>query len=49
MNFKDIPAHENVKRQLRDMGLRNPIEFFNDEYMPSYYFDRLDYWEGEGQ
>ena len=41
--------YKEIERQLRDMGLRNPIEFFNDEYMPSYYFDRLDYWEGEGQ
>ena len=24
------------------MGIQNPIEFFNDEYMPSFYFDRLD-------
>lgn len=41
--------YKEIERQLREMGLRNPIEFFNDEYMPSYYFDRLDYWEGEGQ
>lgn len=30
-----------IKEQLREMGLTNPIEFFNDEYMPSFYFDRL--------
>ena len=29
------------------MGIANPIEYFNDEYMPSFYFDRLEYWERE--
>ena len=29
------------------MGLTNPIEYFNDEYMPSFYFNRLEYWEKE--
>jgi len=24
------------------MGIKNPIEYFNDEYMPSFYFDRLE-------
>lgn len=41
--------YKEIEEQLRKMGLCNPIEYFNDEYMPSYYFDRLDYWEGEGQ
>ena len=31
-----------IEEQLRKMGLANPIEFFNDEYMPSFYFDRLE-------
>lgn len=35
-----------IEQQLRAMGLANPIEFFNDEYMPSYYFDRLEEWKG---
>ena len=39
--------YKEIEEQLRQMGLCNPIEYFNDEYMPSYYFDRLDYWEGE--
>lgn len=39
--------YEEIERQLRGMGLVNPIEYFNDEYMPSYYFDRLEYWEKE--
>jgi len=39
--------YKEIEDQLRNMGLRNPIEYFNDEYMPSYYFDRLEYWEGE--
>lgn len=40
--------YKEIENQLRRMGIRNPIEYFNDEYMPSYYFDRLEYWEGEG-
>lgn len=36
-----------IKRQLREMGIPNPIEYFNDEYMPSYYQDRLEYWKRE--
>lgn len=32
--------YREIERQLQDMGIRN-IEFFNDEYMPSFYFDRL--------
>lgn len=39
--------YREIERQLRDMGIRNPVEYFNDEYMPSYYFDRLKCWEGE--
>lgn len=33
--------YREIKEQLRDMGISNPIEFFNDEYMPSFYFDRI--------
>lgn len=33
--------YREIERQLRDMEIKNPIEFFNDEYMPSFYFDRL--------
>lgn len=32
--------YREIEKQLYEMGIRN-IEFFNDEYMPSYYFDRL--------
>ncbi|MCI8530996.1 MAG: hypothetical protein HFI18_00445, partial [Lachnospiraceae bacterium] len=32
--------YREIEKQLQDMGIRN-IEFFNDEYMPSFYFDRL--------
>lgn len=32
--------YREIEQQLRDMGIEN-IEFFNDEYMPSFYFDRL--------
>lgn len=33
--------YREIEHQLREMGIGNPIEFFNDEYMPSFYFDRL--------
>lgn len=33
--------YREIVKQLRDMAIENPIEFFNDEYMPSFYFDRL--------
>ncbi len=32
--------YREIEQQLRDMGVGN-IEFFNDEYMPSFHFDRL--------
>lgn len=34
--------YEEIERQLRDMGLKNPIERFNDEFMPSFHFARLE-------
>ncbi len=34
--------YREIEQQLRDMGLRNPILCFNDEYLPSFHFDRLD-------
>ncbi len=34
--------YREIEKQLRDMGVGNRIEFFNDEYMPSFYFDRLE-------
>jgi hypothetical protein len=50
--LKDIPQgcaiyicniyYDEIKEQLLNMGINNPIEYFNDEYMPSFYFDRLD-------
>ena len=36
--ISSVTAHEIGN----NMGLQNPIEFFNDEYMPSFYFDRLE-------
>lgn len=33
--------YREIEKQLREMGIRNRIVFFNDEYMPSFYFDRL--------
>lgn len=32
--------YREIEKQLLDMGVKN-IEFFNDEYMPSFHFDRL--------
>lgn len=50
--LKELPAdcaificniyYREIEQQLREMELKNPIEFFNDEYMPTYYFDRLE-------
>lgn len=34
--------YDEIEHQLRDMGVKNPIERFNDEYMPSMYTDRFD-------
>ena len=34
--------YREIQEQLQNMGIRNPIEFFNDEYMPDFYFDRLE-------
>ena len=33
--------YREIEKQLRTMGIRNSIEFFNDEYMPSFHFDRI--------
>lgn len=33
--------YREIETQLRGMGIRN-IEYFNDEYMPTFYFDRLE-------
>ena len=33
--------YNEIKEQLTDMGVTNPIEFFNDEYLPSYHFTRI--------
>ena len=32
--------YREIEKQLQDMGVKN-IGFFNDEYMPSFHFDRL--------
>lgn len=34
--------YREIEQQLREMGIKNPIEYFNDEYMPAFYFDRLE-------
>jgi sugar phosphate isomerase/epimerase len=50
--LKEIPSdwgificniyYREIEQQLKDMGIKNNIDFFNDEYMPSFYFDRLE-------
>ncbi len=34
--------YREIQEQLRLMGVGNRVEFFNDEYMPSFYFDRME-------
>lgn len=34
--------YREIREQLLEMGIENPIEYFNDEYMPSFYLDRLE-------
>ena len=34
--------YREIEEQLRALGIKRNIEYFNDEYMPSFYFDRLD-------
>lgn len=40
--------YREIEAQLKEMGIENPIVYFNDEYMPSFYFDRIkrDVWNG---
>ena len=33
--------YSEIEQQLREMGLKNPIERFNDEYLPTFHFDRI--------
>lgn len=33
--------YSEIERQLQEMGLKNPIERFNDEYLPNYHFTRI--------
>ncbi len=33
--------YREIDAQLREMGVKNPIEYFNDEYLPSYHLDRI--------
>lgn len=40
--------YKEIRAQLQQLDIKNPIEHFNDEYMPSFYFDRIkrDVWNG---
>ena len=33
--------YREIGEQIREMGLKNPVAYFNDEYMPTFHFDRL--------
>lgn len=39
--------YREIEAQLRQMGLKNPVGFFNDEYMPSFHFERIEDMEEE--
>ncbi len=41
--------YREIESQLRDMGIENPIGFFNDEYMPSFHFERIEDMEEENE
>jgi len=51
-NLKQLPEdcaificniyYREIKQQLDNMGIKNPIAYFNDEYMPTLYFNRLE-------
>ena len=34
--------YKEIEAQIKQMGIKNPIEFFNDECMPALDFDRLE-------
>ena len=34
--------YREIEAQLKDMGIENPIERFNDEFLPQFPFKRLD-------
>lgn len=34
--------YREIEAQIRQMGVQNPISFFNDEYLPSFPFDRIE-------
>lgn len=33
--------YREIEKQLRELGIKNPVEYFNDEYMPTFHFNRL--------
>jgi hypothetical protein len=41
--------YREIEAQLRQMGLNNPIEFFNDEYLASFHFERVEDLEEKAQ
>lgn len=34
--------YREIEQQIRNMNIENEIAYFNDEYMPTFYFDRLE-------
>ncbi|MBQ7479833.1 MAG: hypothetical protein IJT01_13215 [Selenomonadaceae bacterium] len=39
--------YREIAQQVKDMGIKNPVGFFNDEYLPSFHFERIEEMEGE--
>ena len=33
--------YREIEQQLQEMGLPNKIDYFNDEFLPSFYFNRV--------
>ena len=39
--------YREIEAQIKAMGIKNPVAFFNDEYMPSFHFERIEDMEEE--
>ena len=39
--------YREIEEQLKAMGIKNPVAFFNDEYMPQFHFERIEDMEEE--
>lgn len=34
--------YREIERQIKEMGVQNPVGYFNDEYMPQFHFERIE-------